>query len=250
MQSMFPFAGGHEGAGVVEAIGPNTPGWEVGDHVVTSFLPSCGRCRWCASGQQNLCDLGANLLTGCRVDGSFRLSLEGQPVAQMCGISTFCEHTLVDVASAVKIDKDLPLHTVCLAGCGVGTGWGISGELGRSSTRANRDRDGCRRCRDPRSAGRCTRRCIAGDRRRPGRAEARDGTTRRCDPHVRHDGRGHRIRRSRSRTVRAPTPPSSVPASSKPNMPSRRSHRSARPERWSSPASATQRPTCRSTPAS
>jgi len=120
----FPFAGGHEGAGVVAAVGPNTPGWEVGDHVVTSFIPGCGRCRWCASGQQNLCDLGAFLLQGCRSDGSFRMSYQGQPVAQMCGISTFCEHTVVDVASAIKVEKDLPLDVICLTGCGVGTGWG------------------------------------------------------------------------------------------------------------------------------
>lgn len=121
---MFPFAGGHEGAGIVVDIGPNTPGWEIGDHVVTSFLPGCGRCRWCASGQQNLCDLGQYLLQGCRPDGTFRLSLDGKPVGQMCGISTFCEHTLVDVSSAIKVEKDLPLETVCLVGCGVGTGWG------------------------------------------------------------------------------------------------------------------------------
>jgi S-(hydroxymethyl)glutathione dehydrogenase/alcohol dehydrogenase len=121
---MLPMAGGHEGAGVVAAVGPNTPGWEVGDHVVMSFLPGCGRCRWCASGMQNLCDMGANLLTGCRMDGSFRMSIGGKPIGQLCGISTFCEHTLIDVASAVKVDKDLPLETVCLVGCGVGTGWG------------------------------------------------------------------------------------------------------------------------------
>ena len=120
----FPFAGGHEGAGVVAAIGPNTPGWEIGDHVVLSFLPGCGRCRWCAEGKQNLCDMGAFLLMGTREDGTYRMSHEGQNVAQMCGISTFCEHTLVDVASAVKVDKDLPLETACLVGCGVGTGWG------------------------------------------------------------------------------------------------------------------------------
>ena len=121
---MLPFAGGHEGAGEVVAIGPNTPGWEIGDHVVTSFLPGCGRCRWCASGQQNLCDLGQYLLQGCRPDGTFRMSLDGEPVGQMCGISTFSEHTLVDVSSAIKVEKDLPLDVVCLAGCGVGTGWG------------------------------------------------------------------------------------------------------------------------------
>ncbi|MFT7600373.1 MAG: NDMA-dependent alcohol dehydrogenase [Acidimicrobiales bacterium] len=123
-RTMFPMAGGHEGSGVVVQVGPNTPDWEVGDHVVTSFLPSCGHCRWCASGQQNLCDLGATLLTGSRADGSFRLSHDGKPVGQMCGISTFCEHSLVDVASAVKVPKDLPMEKICLVGCGVGTGWG------------------------------------------------------------------------------------------------------------------------------
>jgi NDMA-dependent alcohol dehydrogenase len=121
---ILPMAGGHEGAGVVSAVGPHTPGWEVGDHVVLSFLPGCGRCRWCASGMQNLCDLGANVLTGCRSDGSFRMSIDGKPIGQCAGISTFCEDTVVDVASCVKVDKDLSLQTACLVGCGVGTGWG------------------------------------------------------------------------------------------------------------------------------
>ncbi len=121
---IYPFAGGHEGAGVVVEVGPNTPGFEVGDHVVLSFLPGCGKCRWCANGQQNLCDLGANLLNGCRADGSYRMSLDGQPVGQMCGISTFSEYTLVSVDSAVKVANDLPLDKACLVGCGVGTGFG------------------------------------------------------------------------------------------------------------------------------
>lgn len=120
----YPMAGGHEGAGVVSAVGPNTPGWEVGDHVVMSFLPGCGKCRWCASGMQNLCDLGATLLVGGRDDGTFRARAGGENVGQMCGISTFCEDTVVSVASAVKVDKDIPLDKACLVGCGVGTGWG------------------------------------------------------------------------------------------------------------------------------
>ena len=121
---IYPFAGGHEGAGVVVEVGPNTPGFEVGDHVVLSFLPGCGKCRWCANGQQNLCDLGAMLLMGCRQDGSYRMTLDGQPVGQMCGISTFSEYTLVSVDSAIKVGKDLPLDKACLVGCGVGTGFG------------------------------------------------------------------------------------------------------------------------------
>ena len=119
-----PYIGGHEGAGVVEQVGPNTPGWEVGDHVVMSFLPGCGRCRWCASGQQNLCDLGAFILAGTRTDGSFRGKVDGAGAGQMCGISTFCEHTLIDATSAVKVSDDIPLDKACLVGCGVGTGWG------------------------------------------------------------------------------------------------------------------------------
>jgi NDMA-dependent alcohol dehydrogenase len=137
---LYPFFGGHEGAGVVEAVGPDTRGWEVGDHVVFSFIPGCGRCRWCASGMQNLCDLGAWLLSGTRFDDpkSFRLHLDdGSPVGQMCGIGTFAEHTTVSVDSAVKVDKDLPLDKLCLLGCGVGTGWGSavnSAEAGPGQT--------------------------------------------------------------------------------------------------------------------
>jgi NDMA-dependent alcohol dehydrogenase len=123
---IYPFCGGHEGAGVVEQVGPNTPGFSEGDHVVFSFLPGCGRCRWCASGMQNLCDLGATLLAGSRWDDptDFRMSLDGAPVGQMCGISTFAERTTVAVDSTVKIPQDIPLDKACLVGCGVGTGWG------------------------------------------------------------------------------------------------------------------------------
>jgi NDMA-dependent alcohol dehydrogenase len=126
--AILPFAGGHEGAGVVEAVGPNTTGFAEGDHVVFSFLPACGRCRWCAHGMQNLCDLGASLGTNARWDDptSFRLSLDGRPVGQMCGLSTFCEVTTVSTASAVRIDPSIPLEIACLTGCGVGTGWGAA----------------------------------------------------------------------------------------------------------------------------
>jgi len=122
----YPMVAGHEGAGVVESVGPNTPGWEVGDHVIFSFLPSCGRCRWCAEGLTNLCNFGAYTLRGARWDDqdSFRFSLNGQPVGQLCGLGTFAEHTLVSTLSAIKVDKDLPLDKACLLGCGVGTGWG------------------------------------------------------------------------------------------------------------------------------
>lgn len=120
----MPVAGGHEGAGVVEEVGPNTPGWSPGDHLVLSFLPVCGRCRWCASGMQNLCDGGANILYGTRDDGSFRMSADGVPIRQMAGISTFSQWSTVSVLSAVKCPDDMPLDLACLTSCGVGTGWG------------------------------------------------------------------------------------------------------------------------------
>ncbi|MHA6796381.1 NDMA-dependent alcohol dehydrogenase [Pseudonocardia bannensis] len=124
---VYPFAGGHEGAGIVTKAGENTKGIKEGDHVVFSFLPACGHCRWCASGMQNLCDLGAGLLAGSRWGDptDFRLKLtDGTPVGQMCGISTFLETTTVSADSAVKVDDDIPLDKACLVGCGVGTGWG------------------------------------------------------------------------------------------------------------------------------
>jgi len=131
----YPVCGGHEGAGVVESVGPNTPGWQVGDHVIFSFMPSCGRCRWCATGRQNLCDLGAAMLSGARFDdpASFRLHLlDGTPVGQALGISTLAELTTVSINSVVKIDKDLPLERVCLLACAVGTGWGSAVNLAQA----------------------------------------------------------------------------------------------------------------------
>jgi len=122
----LPICCGHEGSGVVVQVGANTPGWREGDHVVLATLPSCGRCRWCQTGMGNLCDLSASLMTGARFDDptSFRMSLDGVPVGQWCGISTFSEYTTVGVTSAVKIDQSIPLEVACLVGCGVNTGWG------------------------------------------------------------------------------------------------------------------------------
>jgi NDMA-dependent alcohol dehydrogenase len=121
---IYPMAGGHEGAGVVEEVGSNTPGWTAGDRIVLSFLPGCGRCRFCASGMQNLCDNGAGTMFGARPDGSYRMTLDGAPVGQMAGIATFSQWSTVSVLSTVRCPDDVPLDKACLTGCGVGTGWG------------------------------------------------------------------------------------------------------------------------------
>jgi S-(hydroxymethyl)glutathione dehydrogenase/alcohol dehydrogenase len=120
----LPMVGGHEGAGIVQEIGPGVRGLEVGDQVVASFLPACGRCRWCATGQQNLCDLGAQILVGLQTDGTYRRRARGQDVGTMAGVGSFAQYGTVAEASVVKVDDDVPLSRACLLGCGVTTGWG------------------------------------------------------------------------------------------------------------------------------
>ncbi len=120
----LPIIGGHEGAGIVQETGPGVRGLEVGDHVVTSFLPACGRCRWCASGHQNLCDLGALILVGLQADGTYRRKVRGTDVGILSGVGSFSQYGTLSEASVVKIDDDVPLSRACLLGCGVMTGWG------------------------------------------------------------------------------------------------------------------------------
>jgi NDMA-dependent alcohol dehydrogenase len=124
--SRLPIAGGHEGAGVVVGVGPDTPGWAEGDHVVLTFTAVCGECRMCSTGRQNLCDLGGRLFSGGRIDDptSFRMTYQGRPVVQAHGVSALSEHTVVDARSAVRIDRDVPLERAALVSCGVATGWG------------------------------------------------------------------------------------------------------------------------------
>ena len=119
----LPLAGGHEGAGVVEEVGPDVRGLAVGDHVVTSFIPTCGRCRFCAGGQGNLCDNGRYIGEGKQFDGTYRMHLGDQDVAQEIMLSTFSEYTVLAESSCIKIDKDVPLEVASVLGCGVPTGW-------------------------------------------------------------------------------------------------------------------------------
>jgi NDMA-dependent alcohol dehydrogenase len=122
----FPVVGGHEGAGVVEEVGPNVREVAPGDHVVLSFLPSCGRCTWCAGGHTNLCDLGANIILGPQLDGTYRFHARGEDIGQMCMLGTFSPYTVVPAASLVTIDDDIPLAVASLVGCGVTTGFGTA----------------------------------------------------------------------------------------------------------------------------
>ncbi len=126
LPARLPIVGGHEGAGIVEEVGPSVSKVKAGDHVVCSFLPVCGTCRWCSTGQSNLCDLGATLLQGSLPGGGFRFHTRGQDVGGMCMLGTFSERSVVSEYSVVKVDDDLPLDRAVLVGCGVPTGWGAS----------------------------------------------------------------------------------------------------------------------------
>ncbi|MBA3289544.1 MAG: NDMA-dependent alcohol dehydrogenase [Acidimicrobiia bacterium] len=121
----LPIIGGHEGAGIVKEVGADVGWMKPGDHVVFGFIPSCGRCPSCSTGHQNLCDLGALLGVGKQIaDGTSRHHADGKDLGVMCLLGTFAHHTVVNEASCIKIDDDVPLDRACLLGCGVVTGWG------------------------------------------------------------------------------------------------------------------------------
>ena len=123
----YPVLGGHEGAGVITEIGEGVENLSVGDHVVMSFIPSCGKCVPCQTGLRNLCDLGMGLLSGQSVsDGSFRVTAGGKNVLPMSLLGTFAPYVVVHHTSVVKVDPGIPFDVACLVGCGVTTGWGSS----------------------------------------------------------------------------------------------------------------------------
>lgn len=121
-----PTIGGHEGSGVVLEVGGDVTDLRPGDHVVTSFVAVCGRCRWCASGMEYLCDAGAGtMLPGMPTDGTFRHhDRDGRDLAHVSKIGAFAEHTVVAAASLVKIPPELPLLPAALLACAVPTGYG------------------------------------------------------------------------------------------------------------------------------
>ncbi|WP_077080540.1 NDMA-dependent alcohol dehydrogenase [Mycobacterium numidiamassiliense] len=121
----YPVLGGHEGAGIVTEVGEGVEHLAVGDHVVMSFIPSCGTCTPCQTGLRNLCDLGMGLLSGQSVsDGSFRVTTQGRDVIPMSLLGTFAPYVVVHHTSVVKIDPTIPFDVACLVGCGVTTGYG------------------------------------------------------------------------------------------------------------------------------
>lgn len=124
----MPVVPGHEGAGVVEAVGPGVTRVQPGDHVVLNWAPDCGECFYCQRGKPNLCETYVEpIWAGTMLDGTTRLKrLDGTPVYHFSGLASFAEYSVVPQESCVRIRKDVQLAAAALVGCAVATGVGAA----------------------------------------------------------------------------------------------------------------------------
>uniref|UniRef100_A0A914HX06 Uncharacterized protein n=1 Tax=Globodera rostochiensis TaxID=31243 RepID=A0A914HX06_GLORO len=122
----FPTVVGHEGAGVVESVGPGVESVRAGDHVIPLPLSQCRKCDICVDSKSNLCQkfLYFSENQQALYDGTTRFSCRGKPVYHFLGCSTFSEYTVTPEISVAKIDQSVPLDKAALLGCGVPTGYG------------------------------------------------------------------------------------------------------------------------------
>ena len=124
-EGVFPAALGHEGAGIVMAVGEGVTSVKPGDHVIPLYTAECGECLFCQSHKTNLCvAVRATQGKGVMPDGTTRFSYQGQPIYHYMGCSTFSEYTVVAEVSLAKINPNANPEQVCLLGCGVTTGLG------------------------------------------------------------------------------------------------------------------------------
>jgi S-(hydroxymethyl)glutathione dehydrogenase/alcohol dehydrogenase len=119
-----PIVLGHEGAGYVDEIGEGVTGFEVGDHVVLSFVPACGGCPSCTRLEPQFCTIGEP--NGKMLDGTSRASMGDTELGVMQFLGCMAEYAVVPAISAMKIDKEIPLDKAALVGCGVMTGVGAA----------------------------------------------------------------------------------------------------------------------------
>ncbi|WP_027417627.1 Zn-dependent alcohol dehydrogenase [Aneurinibacillus terranovensis] len=118
---------GHEGSGIVVEVGPNVKNVKIGDKVALSWVPFCGTCEFCQTGQVNLCESAFGpMFEGTLLDGTTRLSLNGEKVYHNSLLSTFAEYTVVPEMSCVKLPDEMPFAQASLIGCGVATGYGAA----------------------------------------------------------------------------------------------------------------------------
>ena len=119
----LPIVLGHEGAGVIAAVGPGVPESRVGERVVLTFTPPCGRCRFCLAGRVNLCTEAAKgFETGLLRDGTTRLSRDNVPIHHLALVSSFARHAVTPANAAIPVPEQLDPALICLLGCGVMTG--------------------------------------------------------------------------------------------------------------------------------
>ena len=124
-EGVFPCVLGHEGAGIVEAVGEGVTSVKPGDHVIPLYTAECGECKFCKSGKTNLCSsVRATQGKGLMPDGTVRFFKDGQPIYHYMGCSTFSEYTVVAEVSLAKVQPEADLKEICLLGCGVTTGMG------------------------------------------------------------------------------------------------------------------------------
>ena len=124
-EGVFPAILGHEGGGIVEAVGEGVTSLAVGDHVIPLYTAECRTCKYCTYGKTNLCQAVRETQgKGLMPDGTTRFSYKGEPIYHYMGTSTFSEYTVVPEISLAKVPKEAPLEKVCLLGCGVTTGIG------------------------------------------------------------------------------------------------------------------------------
>lgn len=121
-----PLVMGHEGSGVVTAVGAGVSGLAIGDHVVLSWVAACGECRPCRRGRPAQCALVAEVVApgGVLYDGTSRLSRGGEPLHHYLGVSSFAEEAVVPASGAVRVSPEAPLAEIALVGCAVSTGIG------------------------------------------------------------------------------------------------------------------------------
>ncbi|KAA8492794.1 Alcohol dehydrogenase class-3 [Porphyridium purpureum] len=124
-EGLFPSILGHEGAGIVESVGPGVTDIKPGDAVIPLYTAECRECKFCTSGKTNLCQkVRATQGQGVMPDGTKRFRCKGQDLYHYMGCSTFSEYTVVAAVSVAVVRADAPLDKVCLLGCGVTTGVG------------------------------------------------------------------------------------------------------------------------------
>lgn len=117
----LPALYGHEAAGIVAAVGPETPGVQVGDHVVVTLIRSCGQCFYCSRGDRVMCETTLPLSQRQPITDA-----SGAPVAQMMNVGSFAEQVLVHHSQIAVMDKDVDFAVASLLGCGVITGVGAA----------------------------------------------------------------------------------------------------------------------------